>query len=461
MASGTKTRPFLRLLEASQGRVYVIGPDGRLVFLSSGCADWLGVDLEQLVDRHCVAGSPVSDEPLDRLAAALSPPAGLATRGTASLRVQPPSIGTPRPQSVEVRFTRVGEGETALTIAVAGNFDDRSIDQDLRDAVAIRSQLDSWRKQHSELATRVTAGQSPAVRRLRRRIQVAASTRTDVGLFGPPGCGSEAIARSIHQACCPNEPIVTVDGPLMDPELLDAVLMPVIHPLTESDQAHATAMVRGLDEMPFEAQTRLVEVLQTFAGRLRLIGLCRSRPNILQGSEQSTESAPPAMLDEVAPEGIGLPLWEVLAALTITIEPLAQRVEDIPLLATAMLDRRRATGEGAAERLSRAALDALVSYPWPGDVQELDEAIRHAIRTSRGETIAVEQLPLAIRSYRPGEGSAASKRLNVSLDDAMQRFEMRMIQQALASADGNRAEAARRLGISRARLLRRIECEDT
>ncbi len=458
MASGTQTRPFLRLLEASGSPLYVIGPQGDLVYLSAGCADWLGVDLNLLLNRRCIAGSPVSDEPYDRLAAALSPPTGLSQRGTASLRIQPPTIGDIRPDVIEVRFTRAGHHDKAITIAVGGKFDDRVIDQELRDAVAIRSQLDRWRKKHADFTNLVTAGQSPAVRRLRRRLRVASSTRTDLCLCGPRGSGSESIARSVHQASSANEPFMAVDGSLMDPELLDAVLAPIIHPLTESPQSLATTLVRGLDEMPPEAQRRLVEIWQTFGGRLRIIGLCGTQPAVLSGTDKAkNELASSLIIDEVSPEGISVDLWEILAALTVTVEPLSERVEDLPLLAAAILDKRRALGEGTAERFSRAALDAFVIYPWPGDYQELDEAIRHAIRTSRSETIGIEQLPLAIRSYRPGSGSVAAKRLNISLDDALSRFELRMIQQALEATNGNRAEAARRLGISRARLLRRID----
>jgi transcriptional regulator with PAS, ATPase and Fis domain len=457
MATGTKTRPFLRLLEASGCPLYVIGPNGKLVFLSAGCADWLGLDVEQLLERRCVAGSPISDDPLDRLAASLSPPAGLASRGTASLRIQPPARGEIRPESIEVRFTRVGNSSEALIVAVGGHFDDREIDQDLRDAVALRGQLDRWRKHHTDLASIATAGQSAALRRMRRRLRVAASTRTDFGLFGPRGCGSESVARAVHQASCPNEPLIAVDGPLMDTELLDAVLMPVIRPLTESRQTKATALIRGCDEMPPEAQQRLNDVWQTFDGRLRLISLCRLQPMLIKPSREPSPSTQTLMLDEVSPEGLCSELWEIVAALTIVMEPLADRVEDIPHVATAILEKRHALGEGGAERFSRSALDALVLYPWPGDYQELDEAIRHAIAAARGEIIGIEHLPLAVRSFRPGQGSVASKRRNISLDDALNRFELRMIQQALEASGGNRAEAARRLGISRARLLRRID----
>ena len=86
----------------------------------------------------------------------------------------------------------------------------------------------------------------------------------------------------------------------------------------------------------------------------------------------------------------------------------------------------------------------------------MEEAIRFAIRTAPRQSIGVEHLPLAIRSYRVAETSPPVTTV-ASLDKAVQRFELRLINEALELAGGNRAQAARRLGISRARLLRRIE----
>jgi transcriptional regulator with PAS, ATPase and Fis domain len=456
MASGTKIRLLTRLFDASDAPLWAIGPDGQLAYLSAGCAKWLGVDAESLVDRRSVAGAPVSDETLDRLAASLSPPQGLAARGTASLRIQPPAVGDHRPIPLEARFVRVGDGDSALTIGIAGAFDDRSADPELQDAVALRQRLDAWRKRHAALATIATAGVSAAARRMRRRLQVAATIRTDVGFFGPDGSGNESIAARIHQLSAPRESMVPVDGPLMDAELLDATLMPLVHQLTESSEARATALVRGLDEMPSEAQHRLAALLDTFSGRLRLLALCGPQPAVLAETLDEDQLGDPLVLEESA-RGITAKLIEVLSALTVQSLPLASRVDDIPLLATAMLDARHAAGEGTAERLTRTALDALVIYPWPNNFVELDQAIRHAVRRATGQSIGIEHLPLAIRSYRPGETPALARSAAVSLDDAVERYELRLIHEALEAAGGNRAEASRRLGISRARLLRKID----
>lgn len=456
MVSGTGIRPFARLLDKSQASIWAISPGGKLVYLSPGCSHWLGFDSSQLLERRAVAGAPVSNNKLDLIAAALAAPAALGVRGTASLRITPPALNSQRPEAREVRFIRVGEEETAVVVAVAGDFDDRIAEPELKDAIAIRQQLDSWRRRHCTTAVNITAGTSKLAVRLRRRIHVAASIRTDVGLFGAPGSGAESILMHIHEQSAPGENLINVDGPLMDSDLLDATLMPARHQLAENKNARVTALVRGLNEMPFEAQERLAVLLDTFSGRLRLLASCGSQLTELEAPKDDLISESLSFEDDRV-NGLCPQLIDVISSLTIVNPPLALRVEDIPLIATAMLDARHAAGEGPAERINRAALDALVIYPWPHNYEELEDAIRHSTRTATGAVIACEHLPLAIRSYQPGSISQHTGHQKISLDDAIQRYELRLIKETLESADGNRAEAARRLGISRARLIRRLD----
>jgi len=287
-----------------------------------------------------------------------------------------------------------------------------------------------------------------------------------MGFFGPRGCGGESIAARVHVASAPRELMVRVEGPLMDAELLEASMTPLIHLLSDSKEATATALVTGLDEMSAEAQHRLAELIDTYAPRLRLLALASQKPREL-GEPLEEPSADPDPLSILSDEqydsaGILERLVDLISALTVTIDPLASRVDDIPIMATAMLDECRSAGDVPADRFSRAALDALVLYPWPGNVDELKETIVFATNKARQSSIAAEDLPLAVRSYRPGSipgkplkgGTASDDR---SLDEAVRRYELRLIREALENANDNRSEAARRLGISRARLIRRLE----
>ena len=81
MAAGTKFRTLARLLDLSDTPVWVIGPAGKLIYLSAGVGAWLGIEADRLLDRRSVAGSAISDDPLDFVAASMSPPPGFVGRG--------------------------------------------------------------------------------------------------------------------------------------------------------------------------------------------------------------------------------------------------------------------------------------------------------------------------------------------------------------------------------------------
>ena len=98
-------------------------------------------------------------------------------------------------------------------------------------------------------------------------------------------------------------------------------------------------------------------------------------------------------------------------------------------------------------------------YPWPDNFRELDQAIRQATRSCSGQVIGVEHLPLAIRSYRPNASIPVDQQA-IDLDEVVSRFETDLIRKTLDATDGNRAETARRLNISRARLLRKLDALD-
>ena len=447
MATSTKIRLFSRLLDRCESPFWVIGPDDRLVFLSAAVGQWLSIDPELLIGRKCLAGASITDDPLDFLAASLAAPPGFLKQGTASLVVQPamPDSRSGRPLQLDTRFVRLDDGDQTLTLAMTGKFDDETTDTEIESAVSLRQQLDSWRQHHERSAVAITIGSSRSAKRTSYQIQVAGSTRTDVLVVSPPGCFAESIAHSIHRKSAPGEVVATIDGPLMDSELLDASLSAPLAHLAGSDSATATAIIKAVDETPLEAQQRMTQHLAHFGNRLRLIAIAGA---------VSPES------DELVAEGdiggIDSDLLDRLCGIHVQIDPLAERVEDLQLMATAFLDRRRAAGDTSADRFSRPALDALVIYPWPGNYEELDQAVRHASRACRGETLAPQDLPLAVRSYRPSAGSVEGLP-QIDLDQAVAKFEQQVITGTLEAVNGNRAEAARRLNISRARLLRKLE----
>ncbi|MGV3482946.1 MAG: helix-turn-helix domain-containing protein [Planctomycetaceae bacterium] len=440
-------RGLTRRLDGLDCEVWIVDASNRLVWLNEACGKWLGCDPAQLLGRVAIA-SATSDDPLDQVAASLAPPLGLDRVGLVCASCEPA-----KGVAQLVRYLRVGDADSALVIASTGQEIALQQAPDVDEINRVRARLHQWRKRDATWGGIAAAGSSQAARRLRAQIQLAAGTLQDISIVGPAGCGGELIARRIHAHSAPvagaaaqgqtAAPLVVIDGPLMDAELLEASLSPAAAHLggssSDSSTRSCTLLVRGLDETPLDVQQQIEQFIAEHVGSIRLIGLLGMQ------------------IDEaVQAKRLNPALAARLDVLCLRVAALSARVQDIPLMASAIVDARRAGGSGSAERLSRAALDRLVLYPWPSNFDELDAALRSAMTACPGPAIGPEHLPLAIRSYRPGEPIRDKEPLEKDLDRALEQFELRLIRAALQASAGNRSEAARSLGISRARLLRRI-----
>jgi len=143
-----------------------------------------------------------------------------------------------------------------------------------------------------------------------------------------------------------------------------------------------------------------------------------------------------------------------LNVVQIRVPSLRERKEDIPLLANAFLKEISERDNKAFRPLSGEAMEALIQYNWPGNVRELKGAIDAGVTLATGNQITVRDLPLTVRS---ASGLALPSELRdpdlVNIHDN----ELRLILRALEESGGNRTEAAKKLGISRRTLHRRLK----
>lgn len=444
-------RSLARLFDSSDEAIWFVDAAHRIAWMNAACASWLGMDAASAIGRP-VSASDVSGDPTANVIASLAPPLGLDRMPLQCALCEPAGV-TPR----LIRYLRIGEGETSFVLASSGVTIATKLDAELIELNRLHAKVHQWRKRDAAWGGIAAAGSSRSAKRVRARVQLAIATREDVSLVGPPGCGGEAIARRIHaiRAAGTNvgtnagnqvaaEPLVVIDGSLMDGELLDASLSPAAAHLggdsIEEQTRSVTLLIRSLDETPLDVQERIEQFIAARGDAVRLLALMQL--SVEQAVQRSKLIAP---------------LAARLDVLSIQIDGLTSRVEDIALLASAIVDARHAAGAGPAERLNRAAIDQLLVYPWPANFEELDAAMRHAVAVCSGAAIGPEHLPLAIRSYRPGEPTTQAEPIEPDLDRAVERYELKLIRAAVEACGGNRAEAARRLGISRARLLRRLE----
>ena len=152
-------------------------------------------------------------------------------------------------------------------------------------------------------------------------------------------------------------------------------------------------------------------------------------------------------------------LYYRLNVVQITVPPLRERTDDLPLLTTHFIEKHGHEAHGKTGlKISPAALRRLYSYPWPGNVRELENAIERAVILCSSDTIEPEDLPEELQL--PAEGRSAQREDlaqiadgllpgDMDLSESMEAIEKALIVKALAQADGVQAHAARLLGIKK------------
>ncbi|MFQ8888427.1 MAG: helix-turn-helix domain-containing protein [Bilophila wadsworthia] len=160
-------------------------------------------------------------------------------------------------------------------------------------------------------------------------------------------------------------------------------------------------------------------------------------------------------------------LYYRLNVIGVEVPSLRERREDIPVLATAFLERFALANRKEIKGFTPQAMDALLKYSWPGNVRELENAVERAAILCLGEYISERELPMAVSSAPKNndaptlaelQGAAGEEPISMTLDE----MERAAILRTLQDTGDNKSEAARRLGITRATLhnkLRRYDME--
>jgi two-component system response regulator PilR (NtrC family) len=307
-----------------------------------------------------------------------------------------------------------------------------------REAAAIEPMREElWR---DLLGSPAIVGVSPAATALRAALPAAANSSEPLFIGGEPGSGRRSLAATVHRAG-PHaggpfiaEQIAAIPEHLRLSQLFGTDRAPGL----AASAAGGTLYLADVDHLPSECQERLLHHLA--AG-----------PDNGAAAARIVSSAD-VDLDQLVRRGrFRRDLAERLTGLRITIAPLRQRPEDIPLIA-AQLVRRRAMASGTAvPTILAEALDALKSHPWAGNVRELDEALARAGAGRR--LIHAEDLPETIAGARREPDAAAGS----SLRSAVSELEVGLISRALDDTNWNKSRAARFLGLSRLGLQKKID----
>ena len=299
-------------------------------------------------------------------------------------------------------------------------------------------------------------GSSVAMLDVWKVIGRAAASDVPVLIVGETGTGKDLVARAIHENSgrAPNE-FVAVNLASLSLNLIESELMgPEKGAFTGAlalrrgrleKAAGGTLFLDEIGDLDASLQTKLLRVLQD--GRFERVG----------GSETITSDARiiAATHKVVRPGQPGATLREDLyyrlAVIEVAIPPLRARRSDIPLLVAHALGRTR------ARAVSEDAMSLMLAYDWPGNVRELIHVIERAAVMCSMDVIDTADLPPSLHAIREGAPVLASTGPALPLREALAALEKQMIVHALEQAAGNRAEAARILGIARPQLYTKLD----
>jgi DNA-binding NtrC family response regulator len=318
---------------------------------------------------------------------------------------------------------------------------------------SLHQQLDS------KFQLETVVGQSEAMREVLENVKQVATATATVLLQGESGTGKELIAKVIHQLSSrARQPMVTVHCAALTPTLLESELFG--HEKGAFTGAHERRI--GRFEQAQGGTLFLDEIGEIDASiQVKLLRFLGERTFERVGSSKTLSAdvrvitATNKNLEELVKTGaFREDLFFRLRGVEIWLPPLRDRPEDIPLLAQAFLKEFAETNNKPVTSYTREVLDLLLRYRWPGNVRELRTAIEHAVVFSRGDKITPRDLPPWVRNA-PAAG-LTPRQLIARSDLSLEQAEKELILLALKETEGNRTQAAKRLGMSRRNLHRKL-----
>jgi DNA-binding NtrC family response regulator len=290
---------------------------------------------------------------------------------------------------------------------------------------------------------------------------------TSVLITGESGTGKELVARAIHFSSARSKaPFVPVNCVAIPSELAESILFGHVKGSFTGAVADrkgcfeladgGTLFLDEIGDMPAPLQAKLLRVLED--GLVTPVGAAESRlvdVRVIAATNANLEA-------RVESGAFRQDLYFRLARYPLMTPSLRERLEDVPLLAIHFLNIFAADMGKSPPALSAAAATALQGYEFPGNIRELKNIIERALIASGGKTILPEHLHLLFSPARtvPPPGATAAKDVVSKLPLNLAEAEEALIQRALDETGGNIAEAARRLGVHRTRIYRKLAQEE-
>ncbi len=306
-------------------------------------------------------------------------------------------------------------------------------------------------------------GTGPKMQDILAAVMRVAPTRTTVLLCGESGVGKDLIARAIHfHSPRAEQPFVKINCTAIPENLMESELFgyekgaftgaAASRPGKFEQADKGTVFLDEIGDVPPSVQVKLLRVLQD--RDFERLGSNRTRQIDVRVIAATNVDLRRALEEGSFRED----LYYRLNVFPITIPPLRERREDIPLLAERFLRRFAAETGSRVREISPEAMRSLVEYDWPGNVRELENVIERSLLYADGTVLLPEHIRLDHAPRRMSNGASGAAATNGFLPEGLtlDQYEQQLIREALRRAGGNKSQAARLLGLSRNALRYRL-----
>ncbi len=309
-------------------------------------------------------------------------------------------------------------------------------------------------------------GISFAMQKVFEMIERVADTNATVLVTGESGVGKELVARAIHfNSCKKDNPLVVVNCGAIPETLLESELFgyekgaftgAVNTRYGRFEIANGgTIFLDEIGDMSFNLQVKLLRVLQEKS--FERIGGSKTI-NV----DVRIIAATNRMLDELVQQGkFREDLYYRLNVVPIKIPPLRDRRQDVPLLLNYFLERSNKMNSAGIEGFTEEAMKAMMDYPYPGNVRELQNIVERVVVLKRNGHIDLEDLPEKLYSgendMREGQENVSAFDIERGYDTLVSEFEKNLIVKALGETQGVKSKAAQVLNINRTTLIEKMK----
>ncbi|MDQ7032982.1 MAG: sigma-54 dependent transcriptional regulator [Desulfonauticus sp.] len=314
-----------------------------------------------------------------------------------------------------------------------------------------------------QYAKNTIIGQSKKMQEILQLLERVAPSKSTVLILGESGTGKELIAKALHYSSPrASAPFVAVNCMALNPNLLESELFghekgsftgAVSTKKGKFEQAHGgTLFLDEIGELSLDIQIKLLRVLQE--KKVERVGGNKPIPVDIRLVCATNKN----LKEEMQKGNFREDLYYRLNVVEITLPPLRERKEDIPLLVAYFANKICKANNLPLKKFSPQALEYLSLYDWPGNIRQLENVVERCIILSTSQEIGVEDLPLDIKKEEDQLKSAVDLLpLELNLSETLEKIEANLIKRALVKSNFVQVKAAEMLGISKSLLQYKIK----